>query len=377
MADVVIEHLNLAKNIAAKVKPVHLKVPELSFRVEPPTDKNIREAWAKDPLLRAKMNEAAGKVYESIERQMTLATRGWDQKCEAAKADEKAKKAAVAAYQKLFAEQVDLAVKAAQKQTELVWADLAKTKKEYAKYKWKAGVKVSLGVASVITTTAVMASSAASFGATAIPGILGMMRTVSQLAQQCKALWDELETTIQQLNSTLRTVQANYQNASKAKVAATETATAVMAKVLTIELPSIKKCQDLLGRGRSKVDGVVVKSHDIAKKLDAAFKALDALERKAQGKEKDKIESIGTRVQVLIISIQDEVKRAENGKKALDTSEKVVKGLAAKQPAFMQHIDKALLLVDVAAGATGWADVVQNVSFITADLAVDKIFEKV
>lgn len=377
MADVVIEHLNLARNVTGKVKPVHLQVPSLQFRVDLPSDRNIREAWSRDPLLRAKMTEAAGEVYESIERQMTVATKGWDAKVEQVKGDAKARQKAVQDYQKLFADQVDLAVKAAQRKTELVWADLSRTKKDYAKYKWKAGVKVSLGVASLVTTTAIMASSAATFGATAIPGILGMMRTASQLAQQCKALWDELETTIKQLNGTLKTVQANYDKASKARVGAAETAAAVMAKVLTIELPSIRKCQDLLGRGRSKLDGVVVKSHDVAKKLESALKQLDALEKKADGRSRQKIEAIGTRVQMMIVSIQAEVKRAEDGRRQLDGSEKVVKGLAARQPAFLQHLDKALLVIDAGAGASGWTDVVQNASYIVADLAVDKIFERV
>ena len=184
--------------------------------------KRIRKAYDEDPLLRAKLNEAAGKVYDSIERQMEIATRGWDAKVEKVKTDESAKKALAKEYQKLFEDQVDLAVKAAQKNTEAVWTELVRTKKDYAKYKWKAGIKVSLGAAGVITTVAIMASGGATFGATAIPGILGVIRSTSQLAQQCKALYDELETTVKQLNKNLAKVQATYQDASKAKVAAVE-----------------------------------------------------------------------------------------------------------------------------------------------------------
>jgi hypothetical protein len=262
--EVIIEQTKLAENITSKVKPVHLKVPSLLFRLEVPAEKNIRKAYDEDPLLRAKLGEAAVKVYDSIERQMEIATRGWDAKVEKVKQDEAAKKALAREYQKLFESQVDLAVKAAQRNTEMVWTELVRTKKDYAKYKWKAGIKVSLGAASVITTVAIMASSGASFGATAIPGILGVIRSTSQLAQQCKALYDELEATIKQLNQNLAKVQATYKDASKGKVGAAEAGAMLVSKVFTIELPSIKRCQELLGRGRSKCDGVVVKSHDIA-----------------------------------------------------------------------------------------------------------------
>ena len=375
--EVIIEQTKLAENITAKVKPVHLKVPSLLFRLEVPPDKNIRKAYDEDPLLRAKLGEAAGKVYDSIERQMEIATRGWDAKAEKVKQDEAAKKALAKEYQKLFEGQVDLAVKAAQRNTEMVWTDLVRTKKDYAKYKWKAGIKISLGTAGVITTVAIMASSGASFGATAIPGILGVIRSTSQLAQQCKALYDELETTIKQLNQNLGKVQATYKDASKGKVAAGEVGAMLVSKVFTIELPSIKRCQELLGRGRSKCDGVVVKSHDIAKKLETALKGVDAIAKKADGKSKKKLEAIEDKINVLIVSVGSEVKRAEDGKRALDASEKIVKGLAAKQPAFLPYVEKAMILIDLGAGATSWSDIAQNATAVTLDLAVDKIFEKI
>ena len=147
--EVIIEHTKLAENITSKVKPVHLKVPSLMFRLDVPAEKAIRKAYDEDPLLRAKLNEAAGKVYDSIERQMEIATRGWDAKVEKVKTDDSSKKALAKEYQKLFESQVDLAVKAAQRSTEAVWTELVRTKKDYAKYKWKAGIKVSLGAASL------------------------------------------------------------------------------------------------------------------------------------------------------------------------------------------------------------------------------------
>jgi len=148
-------------------------------------------------------------------------------------------------------------------------------------------------------------------------------------------------------------------------------------KVLVVEMPSIKLCQDLLGRGRSKCDGVVVKAHDIAKKLETALKGVDAIAKKSDGKSKKKLEDISTSISMLIFGIQEEVKRAETGKRNLDASEKIVKALAAKQPAFLAYVDKAMILIDLGAGATGWQDIAQNATGIVLDLAVDKIFDKI
>ena len=339
--EVIIEQKKLAENITSKVRPVHLKVPSLLFRLDVPAEKAIQKAYSEDPLLRAKLSEAAVKVYDSIERQMEIATRGWDAKVEKVKTDDSAKKALAKEYQKLFEGQVDLAVKAAQRSTEAVWTELVRTKKDYSKYKWKAGIKVSLGAASLVTTVAIMASSGATFGASAIPGILGVMRTSAQLAQQCKALYDELETTVKQLNRNLAKVSATYKDASKAKLAAAEMSAMLIQKVLVVEMPSIKLCQDLLARGRSKCDGVVVKAHDIAKKLEKALNGVDAIAKKSDGKSKKKLEDISTSISMLIFGIQEEVKRAETGKRNLDASEKIVKALAAKQPAFLAYVDKA------------------------------------
>ncbi len=377
MAEVIIDLVNLTKNISAAAKPVHLKVPDLTFRVEVPVDKGITEAWKKDPLFRAKMSEAATKIGDSIQRQMVMATKGWDAKAEQAKADAAARKAVLAGYQALVKEQVDLAVGAVERDTAKVWADLCKTKKDYSKYKWKAGLKVSLGAARRITSIAITASAGASFGATAIPGILAMVRTAAQLAQQCKALCDELETTVKQLKTNMRVVVAAYKEVSSTRVAAQEMAVLLVQKVLVVELPSIGKCETLLGRGRDKTNGVIVRAHDMAKKLEKALVGVDTIVKKADPKARAKLENVAGTINVMIITIQAEVQRAEKGKTELDNAEKVVKALVAKKPAYLPHLEKLMVAIDVGFGAAAWTDVVQNAAFVVADLAVDKVFDNV
>ncbi|MFN0184094.1 MAG: hypothetical protein ACKVQR_09790, partial [Aquabacterium sp.] len=367
MAEAIIDLVNLTKNITSGAKPVHLKVPELGFRVEVPADKGIAEAWKKDPLFRAKMSEAATKIGDSILRQMIMATKGYDAKAEEAKADDVKRKAVLKTYQALVKEQVDLAVRAVERDTAKVFADLASTKKEYSKYKWKAGIKVSLGVAGLITSIAIAASAGASFGATAIPGIIAMVRSAAQIAVQCKALCDELEDTTKQLKSTMGIVVKTYKGLSTAGLAAAEINAMFVQKVLVVELPSIKKCENLLARGRDKTNGVVVKAHDIAKKLEKALLGVDAIMKKADPKAKAKLGKIEGTINTMIISIMAEVKRAEKGKTELDNAAKVVKALVDKKPAFLPYVEKLMIVIDVGFGATSWPDVVQNATAVVAD----------
>ena len=368
----------LAENITSKVKPVHLKVPSLKFRLDVPAEKAIRKAYDEDPLLRAKLNEAAGKVYDSIERQMEIATRGWDAKVEKVKTDDAGEEGALQGVPEAVREPGRPGGEggAAKHRAGLGRSGYGPRRTTPSTSGRRASRSAWARPASS-PRVAIMASSGATFGASAIPGILGVMRTSAQLAQQCKALYDELETTIKQLNRNLAKVSATYKNASTAKLAAAEMSAMLIQKVLVVEMPSIKLCQDLLGRGRSKCDGVVVKSHDIAKKLEKALNGVDAIAKKSDGKSRKKLEDISTRISMLIVGIQEEVKRADKGKRDLEASEKIVKALVARQPAFLAYVDKAMIVIDLAAGATSWSDIAQNATGVVLDLAVDKVFEKI
>ena len=379
MAEVIVEFNGLARSVTSAAKPQHLKVPEIGFRIEFPPDKAIYDAAKKDPLLNQKVKDAAIKIYQSIERQMVVATKGWDNKVEAVKGDEAKRKQTLAQYQALVKEQVDLAVRAAQRDTEAVWKDFCKSKKEYSKYKWKAGIKVSLGVAGLVTSVAIMASSAASFGVTAIPGILSMVRTTAQLAATCKDLLKSVEGVIKDLNSTLLTVVASYKDASKAKVGAKEMAAMLVQKVIVVELPSLKKCENLLGQGKDKLNGVVVNAHKISKDLETVLAKVDEItKKKPSANEAKKLQAIAARVDKMVNKIPAEVKRAEDAKRELLRLEtNVLKPLLSKKPEALAYLEKSLIVVDLAAGVTGWTDVVQNASFTVADLAVDKIFDQV
>ena len=80
----------------------------------------------------------------------------------------------------------------------------------------------------------------------------------------------------------------------------------------------------------------------------------------------------------MVNKIPAEVKRAEDAKRDLLRLEtNVLRPLLAKKPEALAYLEKSLIVVDLAAGVTGWTDVVQNASFTVADLAVDKIFDQV
>ncbi len=369
----ILSMIALKKNLMAKCNPKYLVPPDLTFTIEYPTDQKIVDAVKKDPLLQNKMYDAARKIYDSLERQMGMALTGYEKKIEEAKGDKKAAEKAAKDFQDLFKSQVDLAKGAAVRDVEKVWTDLTKTKKEYMKYRFKAGGKIALGVAGIAAS---IGTTVASFGASSVLSIAGMVKSAGQIAQQTYDLYIELEKVQKDLNSTLAEVAAAYKDASKGSVAAQETAALFVEKILVVRMPSIRECERLVDLGESKLKGVVVKGHEIATKLNRALSECDKLAPKLDQKSAAKLGKAEGRIHELIRKVGDQLPRAEKGSAALAESKSVVSGLKAKSPSAMKYIEKGMLLIDIGFLATGWEDIVQGASSVAADLAVDKIIDR-
>jgi len=369
----IINMVALKKNLVAKCNPKHLIPPDLKFAIDYPTDPKIVEAVKKDPLLQNKMYDAARKIYDSLERQMGIALDGYEKKVDDAKGDKKAAELAAKDFQNLFKSQVELARGAAVRDVEKVWTDLTKTKKEYTKYRFKAGGKIAIGVAGIAAS---IGTTVASFGASSVLSIAGMVKSAATIAQQSYDLYIELEKVQKDLNTTIAEVAADYATASKGSITAKETATLLVEKVLVIRMPSIRECVRLLELGENKLKGVVVKSHDIAKTLNRALTESDKLLPKLDPKSAARLSKVEGRIHVLIGKVGDQIPRAEKGRSELAASKTVVEGLKAKNPAAMKYIEKAMLALDIGFCATGWEDIVQGATSVVADLAVDKILDK-
>ena len=258
----------------------------MGFKVEIEYDSKIEKEAAKDPLLDQEMRDAIRAVYDDlIERiadNLEKTDRGAIQLRDTNQL-EKMKKLVEVVSRGIDGARA-IAVERAGKDAEQVWQKLAKTKKEYTKYKIKVGVKITMAAAGLATSIALFASGAVSFGVSSIPGVVGMVKSVVVLGVEVTSAVQEIETAQKRLEKKLKEVEDRFIDArgqfTKAGKAQ-EIGTALAAQFFGTSgplavMPSIKDCAGDMATVKSKYGGIVVKAHEAAKSLNQVLVKLDA-----------------------------------------------------------------------------------------------------
>jgi hypothetical protein len=219
-----------------------------------------------------------------------------------------------------------------------------------------------------------MAAAPFSGGASAVLSIAGMVKTASSLAQECKKAADSCEKTQKSLRKDLNTVLATYKLQSKKNIVAQELATHYVNTVLTVEMASIRGCNEKLGLVSNKLAGIQLKSHEIAKTLNKAMKAAIMVEKKVGSKSAAKLSKLEVKIDKMIKKIPPNEKRAGAALKKYKAVKPIVEGLMAKRPKYLEKIEMAMKVLNYA-GATDWAGVVQTTAEIGAEITVDIILD--
>ena len=136
-----------------------------------------------------------------------------------------------------------------------VLAELAVKRKEYRQYKIKAGLNVTLGV---VGMGAGIASIALSGGGSSLVSLIGIVRGVSEIVQQCKSLYDEAEAVSRKVHAG---ILASLKNRTENRDvnALLEVGRAVVKSLTTIDfVPTPAKCEELNGTFRIKLTGLDV-----------------------------------------------------------------------------------------------------------------------
>lgn len=195
-----------------------------------------------------------------------------------------------------------------------VLAELAVKRKEYRQYKIKAGLNVTLGVVGV---GAGIASIALSGGGSSLVSLIGIVRGVSEIVQQCKSLYDEAEAVSRKVHAG---ILASLKNRTENRDvnALLEVGRAVVKSLTTIDfVPTPAKCEELNGTFRIKLTGLDVGAHDAAKQLNKLLETNEGLEefiKKAnQPSLAAKLEAAEAKVHRLIERILTLGKRVEAG----------------------------------------------------------------
>jgi hypothetical protein len=286
---VTICELNLTKLMLEKYHPTvltDLGPTQVQLTLD---DKQIIAVVDKDPLLQQKMVDAGQKVIRQAAEKLAKDLQMYDTDAQTA-----VKKSGKAETAKLFAdgfkkhlerkghEAGDNAGKAA----EQVWKDLCKTKKDYSKYKWKTGFKITLGIVAAGGTIVGAVGSGLTGNVLGLVGsIAGTLKATSQTIQTIRGALKDASQIYVVMRKDLEVILNQYEEfdkttTSKAKKTGQEVAAEFLDKFLTIQVKSLKKVESQLDLFRNKLKGIDVEAHKVSESLNKAlldWKKLDAL----------------------------------------------------------------------------------------------------
>ncbi len=398
MADLLIAERDLARLAVQKSGTNLFKTSPIQVRVTVPKDKTVEKAVKEDPLLQQQMADAANQELDRIANGL-----GQELKNLAAQYEKfpQHRTQITADVNKRVQRVGDDARKVMEIVVKEVWDKFARVKRDYRNYRIKAGIKITLN-ASWLITSATLAGVGGWTGAGSIIGIIGMLKTASALVQQIIALAKDAEKVTIELAQTLRRVAESYRNQTSRMAAAKELLKKAVGQVLSYELESISKCVNLSSLLKSKLDGVEVTSHQLARELngilqksDQASAALTEYVRKLESrtrstalddarKQADKLEKTLTKLETLtadkIQACMKTVQQVQDGRVKHGLLQQQVTLLDNKVPQWSKVIQMGMPLLDGAWSAS-WGDVAVNFSHIAADLATstdtfDKAMDK-
>jgi hypothetical protein len=164
-----------------------------------------------------------------------------------------------------------IAEEAAEKAVLVHYEGLKKKRKEYTKYKIKIAVTITGAAVGLATSIALLAATGFSGGASGALGIVAMVKSVAVIATEVASAAQTVEQSIGTLRVQIQVVQKVWGEkkgkAQSLRGHANEIAAAALKEFIGAPMPSAKQCQSNLETATSKLDGVVVNTHDMAKKV--------------------------------------------------------------------------------------------------------------
>nr|WP_237217975.1 hypothetical protein [Ruegeria lacuscaerulensis] len=255
-----------------------VKPPELSFKVVVELDKKMEKGVEKDPLLQQEFQASASEVLEqtkkTIEQKCKVFDKAFVQMVNKGASDKDMQKQ-LKGLNDAIKNDMKIAEKGAELAAQKAWTKLQAKKKEWKKFKIKVAVSIAGTVAGLAVSIAAMATSPFSGGAGAAFGILGLIKSGVSLAKDIGKLATDIDTAKKHLLVELKVVEKAAQN--KGLYAANEISAAVLNEFVGVAQPSIKTVEDAADTLKAKYAQMVVKVHDLSKKLNKVLKEQDKL----------------------------------------------------------------------------------------------------
>lgn len=391
---------DLSKLALAKAGTSVIKLKPLPVVVNIEVDAKVQKAIEDDPLLHQQMADKAKKKLDAFAVELGALIKETAEKIIKQPGDKQL-------LEDIAEKDFEQIAKMAEKQLPLevmkTWEKLKARKAEYKAYKIKAGIKIATGAVSIAASVATTAVGGFS-GAGAVLGLLGLMKSVQTFGQEIAKLAKDMPSTMKALEEMVMKVAARYKDeTSNGKIGVMELGEAVLAQLNGYKRDSIAKCvewEKLLG---SKLAGVEVNAHSIAKnvnkmlidlqkaqtelpkyldKLKPNLPSADVVKVMGQaGKVEKDIRAMFVKCQDLITKCQKTATEASNGRKSHKMLADKVACLNEKVPNWSKVLSKATPLLDFAT-CTDWGDAVASAAQIISEgvqetEAFDKLIAKV
>ena len=376
----------------------------VTFVIKVDFDSKVEKAAMADPLLRKDFDDAGQDTIERFVELVGLKMKSTDQ--QVGKLVDQNKLAEAAAMKARMNSDIEQMRGSAQQfgvqQVQRAWTDLGKKKKEYTKYKIKIVVTISAAAAGLATSIGLIAATGFSGGASGVIGIVGMINSVVTISKEVVAAGMEVEHAAKTLGVQLKAVEAIFKQ-TKAGGHANEIVGAVLTKFLGLAQPSIKGCDEWMGKCTNKLNGLEIKNHGLAKNIQSLINAMPELETKFMAVAEKRLKSHPSAKapgQVTVVrkqfhkavdaaeaKIKDaskdllkQIDRFKVAQKSVDELTKRVQVIKGFRGGAYRILDNALLATDLLlsplsgnALVSGAANIAMSVAPLAATLAIDRI----
>jgi hypothetical protein len=245
----------------------------LTFKLDVEFDAKMEKEVGKDALLAQEMWLGVRAVYDDLVKRIGENLRNTDRgaiQLRNNKDVEKLKKL-VEVVNRGIVGAAKIAEEAAEKAVIAHYEKLKKTRKEYTKYKIKIGVTITGAAVGLAVSIGLLAGTGFSGGASGALGIVAMVKSVAVIATEVASAAQSVEQSIGTLKVQIQVVQKIWGEkkgkAQSLRGHANEIAAAALKEFIGAPMPSAKQCQSNLDTAMSKLDGVVVNTHDMAKRV--------------------------------------------------------------------------------------------------------------
>lgn len=333
-------------------KPRALTAKSVTFAVNIELHKAAYKQLDDDPLLLAKITEAASKEYDNTVKSLTALLKKSDRDCVGAK-DKRSREKVAKTFEGLMSKECKSLEKKAVSAVIKAWGDVQKTHAEYSIYKMKAGCDLALDTIGLVGG---VAGAVGSGGASLVIGIYSIVKTtVSMIFKVYKLAIDadKMQRRVaKQLHSVQKAFDKNKKDFKKFKAGGKNFSKALVNSLLGADFfATLDSTEGDNDQYKSKLQGVDQASHKVAVELNKLLKDLDKANREIKRSGSKKMMGAMSKVETAVnksiekcIAMQ---KQVQTGMAWQADTGKTLKELKTLQQRGWKVLEKGLPVIDI------------------------------